>query len=128
MYDLSEHCEFGACKEENIRDRIVVGIRNKDLSRRLQLMKDLTLAQMNQIVRQSEEVAAQVSLIQEVRDKRKSMERISQQQQHGRLPAEKKWAGSDKKCGKCGKTTCQGREVLGSKICLPWLQRNGTPG
>ncbi|XP_042071854.1 uncharacterized protein K02A2.6-like [Haplochromis burtoni] len=110
LYDLSEHCEFGACKEENIRDRIVVGIRDKDLSRRLQLMKDLTLAQTTQIVRQSEEVAAQVSLqgdaggsVQEVRDKRKSMDWKSQQQR-GRLPAEKKWAGRDKKCGKCGKT------------------------
>lgn len=100
LYDLSEHCEFGACKEENIRDRIVVGIRDEDLSHRLQLMKDLTLAQTTQIVRQSEEVAAQVSLqgdvggsVQEVRDKRKSMGWKSQQQQRGRLPVEKNGRG-----------------------------------
>ncbi|XP_033991872.1 uncharacterized protein K02A2.6-like [Trematomus bernacchii] len=62
LYDLSEHCEFGASRDENIRDRIVVGIRDKELSRRLQLTADLTLALTTRTVRQSEEVAAQVSL------------------------------------------------------------------
>lgn len=58
----SEHCEFGAMREENIRDRIVVGILDKALSRRLQLMPDLTVATTIQTVRQSEEVATQVSM------------------------------------------------------------------
>ncbi|KAL3046446.1 hypothetical protein OYC64_004447 [Pagothenia borchgrevinki] len=62
QYDLSEHCEFGASRDENIRDRIVVGIRDRELSRRLQLTADLTLALTIRTVRQSEEVAAQVSL------------------------------------------------------------------
>ncbi|KAL7844207.1 hypothetical protein SRHO_G00227460 [Serrasalmus rhombeus] len=44
LYELSEHCGFGASREEHIRDRIVVGILDKELSRRLQLMSDLTLA------------------------------------------------------------------------------------
>ncbi len=54
--------EFGATREENIRDRIVVGILDKELSRRLQLTADLTLTKTIQTVRQSVEVAAQVSL------------------------------------------------------------------
>ena len=37
LYELSEHCEFGANREEIIRDRIVVGIRDKELSLKLQL-------------------------------------------------------------------------------------------
>lgn len=45
-------------REENIRDHIVVRILDKELSRKLQLMADLTLAQTIQTVRQSEEVAA----------------------------------------------------------------------
>ncbi len=49
-------------RDESIRDRIVVGILDKDLSRRLQLITDLTLAQTIQTVRQSEEVATQVSM------------------------------------------------------------------
>ena len=44
--DLSnfvEHCNFGVFREELIRDRIVVGIRDKALSEKLQLEADLTL-------------------------------------------------------------------------------------
>lgn len=36
-HKLAEHCNFGALKEELIRDRIVVGIRDRRLSERLQL-------------------------------------------------------------------------------------------
>lgn len=31
LYELSEHCDFSANREENIRDRIVVGILDKDV-------------------------------------------------------------------------------------------------
>lgn len=62
MFLWSETCEFGASMEKNIRDHIVVGIQDKELSRRLQLMVGLTLAETIQTVRQSEEVTAQVSL------------------------------------------------------------------
>lgn len=62
LYELSEHCDFSTCRDENIRDRIVVGILDKDLSQKLQLMKDLTLALTIETVRQSEEVASQVSM------------------------------------------------------------------
>ncbi|KAL6491496.1 hypothetical protein MHYP_G00018410 [Metynnis hypsauchen] len=62
LYELSEHCDFVANRDENIRNRIVVGILDKDVSRRLQLMKDLTLALTIETVRQSEEVASQVCM------------------------------------------------------------------
>ncbi len=35
LYELSENCDFVANRNENIRDRLVVGIRDKDLSRTL---------------------------------------------------------------------------------------------
>lgn len=47
-------------QDENIR--IVVGIIDKELSRRLQLITDPTMAQTIQTVRQSEKVATQVSM------------------------------------------------------------------
>ena len=62
LYELAENCEFGDKRDEHIRDRLVVGIRDKELSQKFQLTADLTLAQVIQQVRQQEEVAKQVSL------------------------------------------------------------------
>ncbi|XP_024117381.1 uncharacterized protein K02A2.6, partial [Oryzias melastigma] len=116
LYELSEHCDFGAAKEEHIRDRIVVGIQDKELSRRLQLMSDLTLALTVQTVRQAEEVAAQVSLqgdtaasVQEVRHRNKNTN-WRQQQKAGKSNAHSKWGEPVKKCGRCGKLPHRGDE------------------
>ena len=43
LYCLCEHCDFGTLKEELIRDRIVVGLRDRKLSEKLQLDAQLTL-------------------------------------------------------------------------------------
>ena len=38
LHSLARNCEYGTLQEELIRDRIVIGIRDKALSRRLHLM------------------------------------------------------------------------------------------
>ncbi len=43
LYGLVEHCNYGALKDEIIRDRLVVGIRDRKVSQQLQLDADLTL-------------------------------------------------------------------------------------
>ncbi|XP_061563112.1 uncharacterized protein LOC133418443 isoform X1 [Cololabis saira] len=63
VHKLAEHCRFGDLKEEMIRDRIVVGIRNSRLSERLQLDPDLTLARTITQVRQQEDVKKQQQLL-----------------------------------------------------------------
>lgn len=35
LYTLSENCEFGASRNKHLRDRLVVGIRHKELSKRM---------------------------------------------------------------------------------------------
>ena len=40
---LAQHCSYGALHDEMIRDRIVVGLRDKALSEKLQLESDLAL-------------------------------------------------------------------------------------
>ena len=63
LHCLAEHCEFGTLKDQLIRDRIVVGLRNKRLSEKLQLDSALTLERAMSQAKQSEEVKKQQSLI-----------------------------------------------------------------
>lgn len=61
LYELIDNCDFGHSKNENIRDRLVVGVRDKELSKKMQLMPDLTLEMAIQMVRQAEDVEEQIS-------------------------------------------------------------------
>ena len=55
LHYLANRCNYGDLKEELIRDRIVVGIRDKKLQQKLQLNKDLTLEKATTAVRASEQ-------------------------------------------------------------------------
>ena len=63
LYTLAEFCVFGDLHDELIRDRIVVGIRDKNLSERLQLESELTLSKAINAVRQKEVVKKQQNLM-----------------------------------------------------------------
>ena len=41
LYEMAERCDFGAAKDDAIRDRLVVEISDKELSQHLQLKADL---------------------------------------------------------------------------------------
>lgn len=59
LHEISEYCDF-ADKKEQIRDRLVIGISDKELSEKLQLRSDLTLEKAVEIARQSEMVKSQI--------------------------------------------------------------------
>ena len=61
LYSLSENCQYGELKEEMIRDREVVGIRDSVLSERLQMNETLMLDKAKKLVRQREAVKEQRS-------------------------------------------------------------------
>ena len=63
LYGLARYCNFGALKDELIRDRIVVGLRNRHLSERLQLDPKLTLEKATNLGRQREWVKHQQSIL-----------------------------------------------------------------
>ncbi len=65
LYNLVETCEYGALKEEMLRDRIVVGIRDKALSDKLQMDESLSLEKAKTQVRQKEAVKEQRHELQE---------------------------------------------------------------
>ena len=52
LYELSEHCDYDEMKDEMIRDRLVVGIRDTTLSERLQMDPKLTLESAKKAIRQ----------------------------------------------------------------------------
>lgn len=59
LHEISEFCDF-TDKKEQIRDRLVIGISDKELSEKLQLRSDLTLEKAVEIARQSEMVKSQI--------------------------------------------------------------------
>ena len=52
LYRLSENCKYGDLRDEMIRDRLVVGIRNQALSQQLQMDPELTLERAKKRIRQ----------------------------------------------------------------------------
>ena len=59
LYELAANCDYGDLREEMIRDRLVVGIRDSGLSERLQLDADLDLNKATKAIRQREAVHQQ---------------------------------------------------------------------
>ena len=61
LHEMAETCDFGQQKHEHIRDRIVTGLLDRDLSRDLQLKSDLDLHTAVEMVKQREAVKAQIT-------------------------------------------------------------------
>lgn len=59
LHVLVQTCEFGALREELIRDRIVVGILDGELSEEMQMMPELDLKKATDMARESEEIKKQ---------------------------------------------------------------------
>ena len=59
LYSLVEDCDYGALKDDLLRDRIVVGIWDKTLSEKLQMDATLTLEKAKLQVRQKEAIQEQ---------------------------------------------------------------------
>lgn len=63
LHGLAEHCNFGALREEMIRDRIVVGLTDSALSEKLQMDAELTLLKATAAVREREAIKKQQVLM-----------------------------------------------------------------
>ena len=63
LYQLVEHCQYRALRDEMIRDRIVVGVRDDKLSLKLQMEESLTLEKAIASCRQNESVKKQQAVV-----------------------------------------------------------------
>ncbi|UYV72148.1 K02A2.6-like, partial [Cordylochernes scorpioides] len=106
LYKLADSCEFEGLHEQLIRDRIVVGVRDKALSERMQMDSELTLEKAVKMVRQQEAVRQQQVDLQRPSTSQKvnqvkfnSKKQSPKQQQSSR---KKKSAKTRSRCPKCG--------------------------
>ena len=102
LYSLAESCNYKELKEEMICDRLVVGIRDRTLSEKLQLDAGLTLESAKKKIRQQEAV----------RDQRRDLQlKVNLQALGGRKPprrggvhGQQPQSGKGKpQCTRCGK-------------------------
>jgi len=60
---LADHCGYGQLRDEMVRDRIVVGIRDAKLSQKLQMDAELSLEKATKLVRESETIKLQQTTV-----------------------------------------------------------------
>ena len=61
LYEMAGKCDYSAIMDELIRDRLVVGIGDKNLSQKMQMKGTLTLETAKMMVSQAEVVQKQMS-------------------------------------------------------------------
>ncbi|UYV75047.1 K02A2.6-like [Cordylochernes scorpioides] len=108
LHSLAEHCNFGMLHDELIRDRIVVGVRDRALSERMQLDTDLTLVKATLMAKQLESVKEQQSSLyqQDSIDQIKKMpnhiKETKRHEQKIRQFKSNQLGGSSHGCTRCG--------------------------
>ena len=106
LYELSEHAQF-ADRNEAIRNRLVLGVLDRELSKKLQLEKDLTLALAIQLSRQHELVTAQLS------EQRTSLDSVKRGHGRGQYRGTQRWGSRGRGRGKQGHTQSHSKSQEG---------------
>ncbi|UYV82532.1 hypothetical protein LAZ67_21002703, partial [Cordylochernes scorpioides] len=102
LYKLADSCEFEGLHEQLIRDRIVVGVRDKALSERMQLDSELTLEKAVKLVRQQQVDLQRPSTSQKVNQVKFNSKKQSPKQQQQPSRKKEKSAKTRSRCPKCG--------------------------
>ena len=109
LHQMADNCEFGAMRSEMIRDRLVIGIRDEQLSERLQTEPELTLTKAERFIRQRAAVTQQQQLLKSPTDAQ--LQLASMNKQPRVTNANKKQSSRNvssqrakvDKCRRCGK-------------------------
>ena len=115
LYDLAENCSYGDLKDQMIRDRIVVGIRDRSLSEHLQLDPELTLEKAKTLVRQREAVQEHQAILSGQPKHELAVDSVEH-----RPPTKRNYRQPLDKCSRCGRgphprPSCPARDAIGRK-------------
>ncbi|EZA47292.1 hypothetical protein X777_16444, partial [Ooceraea biroi] len=104
LHSLAETCEYGVLRNDLIRDRIVIGIRDTRASERLQLINDLTLEKALEIARQAEIQAKEGKTLRHATDEETEVNRVFQKRRNFRKQksSEDTLRREEQTCGRCG--------------------------
>lgn len=102
VHSLAEQCDFGALKEDLIRDHIVVGIRDAKLSESLQLDADLTVVKAITKVKQSAAVKKQQPILRGAEQPIGHIEAIHKKEKRSQKTPKMKTEKQSFGCGRCG--------------------------
>ena len=113
LYSLAEHCNYGNLREEMIRDRIVVGVRDSTLSLKLQLKETLTLDEAVTQAREAEMIKKQQPLVRGgQKEGTASVSAIQKKEHKSKMkkgsPTKKVTSGSV--CTRCGRSPMHDRQ------------------
>ena len=118
VHHLTDNCEYGVMKEELVRDRLVVGIRDHALSERLQMEAELTLDKAKRLIRQHEAVKEQQEELKQPSKGDTSLDAVAKMGPRRKLPAiPMKQPLAQQICRRCGKNShprqlCPAKEML----------------
>ena len=131
LYTLADNCNYGDLRDEMIRDRLVVGIKNAALSQQLQLDAELTLDKAKTKIRQREAVVEQQKElktpggnsadIEHFHSRRRPMPADSRQRRPGHSRGDRNSQARDapasKPCTRCGRNAhpreqCPARDAV----------------
>ena len=103
LYSMIDNCNYGALRDEILRDRIVIGIRDKGLSQKLQLNDKLTLQETLIQVRSKEMVHKQSQALQQLNVARAdAVKRTPNQADNPARKQKKRSRQKRKECYRCG--------------------------
>ncbi len=117
VHSLAELCDFGPLKQDLIRDRILVGIRDAKLSESLQLDADLTLEKAITKVRQSAAVKKQQPILRGAEQPIGHVEYIHRKDRKMQTAFKKKTENYVSGCDRCGNLKKTSLERLPSSRC-----------
>ncbi|KAJ8969761.1 hypothetical protein NQ314_001598 [Rhamnusium bicolor] len=119
LLKLVRNCKYGELSEELIRDRLVVGIKDRDLSERLQMDEELTMQKAIQRVQQAETVKKQNKAI-----RQEATINIEQVHHKAGKESRNKWKKGTREEGKNSRKDVQGvqENIITQYLNVPQLK------